>query len=110
MPWHIVTHTVSGAASLLFIVGPFTGRTRRAPAFVRIELFAAGIATLAWSIMGIYLYLHEADSSHTLLAWPLYWRLMLFRWTLGGIIIGVLGSLFTNRQYYEWKRASRINT
>jgi hypothetical protein len=72
MRWHIIAHSVSASASLLFVFGPFVGRMRRAPSFVRLELFAAGIAGVAWSIVGLYVYSHEADSFHTLLPWPQY--------------------------------------
>ena len=109
MNWHMVTHTLSGIGGLLLFIAPFIGRTRGAPGFVRVQLFLAGGVVIAWSVIGIYVYSHQADSSHTLLPWPQYWRLMLIRWTLAGVGIGVLTTLFTNPQFYRWRRGSNAN-
>src|SRR5678815_1941666 len=83
MRFHILTHTSEG---YFFVIAPFTRRARCAAGFLHIQILLAGIVSIAWSMIGLYLYSHETDTHHTLLPWAQYWRLMLFKMALDGAL------------------------
>ena len=105
MRFHILTHTIGAIGGLLLVIAPFTRRVRCAAGFLRIQILLAGIVAIAWSTIGLYVYSHETDAHHTLLPWAQYWRLMLFRWTLGGGALALLITMFINPQFRTWWRA-----
>ena len=106
MKWHIIAHTVAGVGAILLFVAPFVGRTRTFPFSIRLPLILVGLVGAAWSIIGIYLYSHDRDASHTLLPWPQYWALSHLKSTLGGVCVGVLITLSMNRDFWRRKRVA----
>jgi len=64
----MISHAVAGVGAILLFVAPFIGRTRHAPSSIRLPLILVGLVGIAWSLIGIYLYSHGRDASHTQLA------------------------------------------
>ncbi len=105
MRFHILAHTIGALGGLLLVVCPFTRRARSAAGFLRIQILLAGIVTIAWSTIGLYLFSHETEAHRTLLPWAQYWHLMLFRWTLSGAVLALLITMLINPQFRTWLRA-----
>jgi hypothetical protein len=110
MKWHILAHAVAGVGAILLFVAPFVGRTRNAPLSIRLPLILLGPVGIAWSIIGIYLYSHDRDASHTLLPWSQYWALSHLKSTLGGVALGILATLLMNADFYKRKRVATVST
>ena len=107
---HIISHVIAAVASVLMIVAPFVGRTRTAPLSIRLPVILFGLVGILWSIIGIYLYSHDRDSSHTLLPWAQYWALSHIKSALGGVAVGILVTLLMNRDFYRRKRVATLTT
>jgi len=101
----IIFDSVAVIGGLLLAVGPFVGRLRSGAAFLRTQIFFAGIVTLVWSLLGLYVHSHGADAPHSPLPWPQYWRLMQLRWILAGSGATLLLTMFANPQFHDWRRA-----
>ena len=110
MKWHMISHAVAGVGAILLSVAPFIGRTRNAPLSIRLPLILVGLVGVGWSLIGIYLYSHDRDPSHTLLPWSEYWALTHLKSTLGGVTLGILATLLMNADFYRRKRVASVNT
>ena len=110
MKWHIISHAVAGVGAIVLLVAPFLGRTRNTPLSIRLPLILVGSVGIAWSILGIYLYSHDRDASHTLLPGSQYWALSHLKSTLGGVALGILATLLMNADFYRRKRVASVST
>ncbi len=110
MQAHIISHIIAAMASVMMILAPFVGRTRTAPLSIRLPAILFGVIGVSWSVIGIYLYSHDRDPSHTLLPWAQYWALSHIKSALGGVAVGILVTLLMNRDFYRRKRVATVIT
>jgi hypothetical protein len=107
---HVISHGIVAVASISMIVAAFVGRTRTAAWTIRLPMILFGFVGILWSIIGMYLYSHDRDASHTLLPWAQYWALSHIKSSLGGVAVGILVTLLMNRDFYRRKPAAAITT
>ncbi len=94
---------ILGAVTMIF---PVVRRLRDASLWLRLGFFVSGSLAIAWSALGFYLRLHEANGKASLpLSW--LWNLEQLRSNIAGLVVGVLVCLLLSPELRESRRLKR---
>jgi hypothetical protein len=77
---------VLGVAMMIF---PFLRRFHDASLWLRLGKFMSGGLAIAWSALGFYLRMHEADGKTTL-EWSRFWALEHMKGNIAGLVVGMV--------------------
>ena len=74
---------------IVIMITPFVRRFRDASLWLRLGLFVGGALPTAWSALGFYLLLHEADGK-TSLPYSRFWAVEHMKSNIAGLGVGML--------------------
>src|SRR5204862_8323003 len=84
-----VLYVIAAILGVLMMIAPFVRRFRDASLWLRVCMFVSGPLAIAWSTLGFYLWLHEANGK-TSLPWSRFWALDHLKSNIAGLAVGVL--------------------
>src|SRR5713101_3423493 len=85
----IFFYTIGAIFGVAVMIVPFVRLFRDASLWLRFGMFVNGPLAIAWSALGFYLHIHEADGKTTL-PWSKFWHLELTQANIAGLAVGVL--------------------
>jgi hypothetical protein len=85
----VLLYAAAAILGIAMMIAPFVSRFRDASLWLRFGMFVNGPLAIAWSALGFYLHIHEADGKTTL-PWSKFWHLELTQANIAGLAVGVL--------------------